>query len=147
MPALEVVEVVHTWWHVQKAFLEWLEHLGRAQDISKGVRYHHHEDTITLVIFSMRRHAAPMRLPWLQGRPSSSLSLQLQPRAGGFLGDDGDKTFEMSLDTFESKKHKQNVKFDGAMSSSMAVYNSNSSARTLTSTSMQGHHPTQMNLN
>ena len=77
----------------------------------------------------MRRHAAPMRLPWLQGRPSSSLSLQLHPRAGGFLGDDGDKTFEMSLDTFESEKHKQNMKIDGAMSSSMAVYNSNSSAR------------------
>ncbi len=45
-------------------------------------------------------------LPWPPGRPSSSLSLQLQPRAGGFLGDDGDKTFEMSLDTCESENHK-----------------------------------------
>lgn len=93
----------------------------------------------------MRRHAAPMRLPWLQGRPSSSLSLQLHPRAGGFLGDDGDKTFEMSLDTFESEKHKQNMKIDEQCRLQWpynAVYNSNSSARTLTiytSTSMQGH--------
>lgn len=84
-------------------------------------------------------------LPWLQGRPSSSLSLQLQPRAGGFLGDDGDKTFEMSLDTFESEKHKQNMKIDEQcrLQWPYVIRIHPQGHLQFTSTSMQGHNTTQ----
>ena len=99
----------------------------------------------------MRRHAAPMRLIYDYLHTSAMASREAiifsqSPTATPCWRLLGRRWWQDVRDVSgHLRKRKAQAKCVNwwAMSSSMAVYNSNSSARTLTSTSMQGHHPTQ----